>query len=87
MTRDRLYVDIMKELYANSSKILVDTKTNNNLLYLPLDKLMEKSAAEANVTDTAPQSTTTPAVQAPAAVQQPVVRDIDPREMLRLRGR
>ena len=87
VTRDRLYVDIMKELYANSSKILVDTKTNNNLLYLPLDKLMEKTAAEAKVTDTAPQSTTTPAVQAPAAVQQPVVRDIDPREMLRLRGR
>lgn len=87
VTRDRLYVDIMKELYANSSKILVDTKTNNNLLYLPLDKLMEKSAAEAKATDTAPQSTTTPAVQAPAAVQQPVVRDIDPREMLRLRGR
>jgi membrane protease subunit HflK len=43
VTRDRLYLDMMESVLANSSKVLVDIEGNNNLLYLPLDKLMSRS--------------------------------------------
>lgn len=50
VTRDRLYLDMMQEILTNTSKILVDSKNSNNLLYLPLDKLMEKSTTPATTT-------------------------------------
>ena len=45
VTRDRLYLDMMESVLGNSSKVLVDIEGNNNLLYLPLDKLMSRSTA------------------------------------------
>ncbi len=46
VTRDRLYLDMMESVLGKSSKVMVDVKGSNNLLYLPLDKLMSRSAAE-----------------------------------------
>ncbi|MGV2442269.1 protease modulator HflK, partial [Bacillus atrophaeus ATCC 9372] len=43
VTRERLYIDTLQEVYANSSKVLVDVKGGNNMMYLPLDKLTEAS--------------------------------------------
>ncbi len=43
VTRKRLYIDTIESVLHQSSKVVVDTKGNNNLLYLPLDKLMERS--------------------------------------------
>ncbi len=40
VTRDRLYLDAMESVYSKSSKVMIDTKGSNNLLYLPLDKMM-----------------------------------------------
>ena len=40
VTRERLYLETMENVYKNSHKVLVDTKNGNNMLYLPLDKLM-----------------------------------------------
>jgi len=40
VTRKRLYVDAMQKVMSNSSKILVDIKGGNNLIYLPLDKML-----------------------------------------------
>jgi len=42
VTRKRLYLDSMESVLGQSSKVLVDTKGGNNLLYLPLDKLMQR---------------------------------------------
>jgi membrane protease subunit HflK len=42
ITRDRLYIDMMESVLSNSSKVMVDVEGGNNLLYLPLDKLMER---------------------------------------------
>ncbi|MCF6189853.1 MAG: FtsH protease activity modulator HflK [Cocleimonas sp.] len=39
VTRKRLYLETMEEVYENTSKIMVDTKSGNNVMYLPLDKL------------------------------------------------
>ncbi|MES0327909.1 MAG: FtsH protease activity modulator HflK [Gammaproteobacteria bacterium] len=50
ITRDRLYLDMMESVLNKSSKVMIDVKGGNNLLYLPLDKLMSR-------TDTAPAST------------------------------
>ena len=44
VTRDRLYIDTMQQVYSNVSKVLVDSRGNSNLLYLPLDKLISKRA-------------------------------------------
>jgi len=40
VTRDRLYLDMMQQVLSTTSKIVVDQKNGNNLLYLPLDKLI-----------------------------------------------
>ncbi len=45
VTRDRLYIETMQQVYSNVSKVMVDSRTGSNLLYLPLDKLMQQSAA------------------------------------------
>ena len=41
VTRDRLYLDTMQQILTNTSKIVVDQKAGGNLLYLPLDKIMQ----------------------------------------------
>jgi membrane protease subunit HflK len=46
VTRDRLYLDMMQTVLGNSSKVLIDQKSGS-LLYLPLDKLIQQSAAPA----------------------------------------
>ncbi len=43
VTRDRMYIDTMEAVMSNSTKVMIDVKGGNNLLYLPLDKLMEQS--------------------------------------------
>ena len=45
VTRDRLYIDAMQQIYSNVSKVMVDSRSNSNLLYLSLDKLLQQGAA------------------------------------------
>jgi membrane protease subunit HflK len=40
--RDRMYTDTMQQIYSNVTKVLVDSKQGSNLLYLPLDKIMQQ---------------------------------------------
>ncbi len=47
VTRDRMYIDTMQQIYSNVSKVLIDSRNNSNLLYLPLDKLIQQTAAGA----------------------------------------
>lgn len=46
VTRERMYLETMQQIYSRTTKILVDTRNNNSLLYLPLDKIMERTRAE-----------------------------------------
>lgn len=48
ITRDRLYLDMMESVLNKSSKVMVDVKGGNNLLYLPLDKLMSQDSGKTN---------------------------------------
>lgn len=45
VTRERMYLDTMQQVYGRSSKVLIDSRSNNNLLYLPLDKLLNGGGA------------------------------------------
>jgi membrane protease subunit HflK len=76
VTRQRLYLETMQQIYANSSKIMVDTKGSGNLLYLPLDKLMSAAGA-------ASASGTGNAVERPSApVSATENRDVPTRGLL-----
>ncbi len=44
VTRDRLYIDAMENVFKNSSKVMVDVKGGNNMMYLPLDKIGQSAA-------------------------------------------
>jgi len=43
VTRDRLYIEAIEDVYGRSSKVLIDTDGSGNLLYLPLDQIMNRS--------------------------------------------
>ena len=45
--RQRMYLESMQEIFTRASKVMVDTKSNNNMLYLPLDKIMHLAAQDA----------------------------------------
>jgi membrane protease subunit HflK len=49
VTRRRLYLEAMEDIYANSNKVLVDTGKGNNLIYLPVDKILEQRRQPAAV--------------------------------------
>lgn len=49
VTRDRMYVDAMQQIYSNTTKVLVDSKQGSNLLYLPLDRLTQMAGGSAGV--------------------------------------
>ena len=67
--RDRLYIDTMQQIYSNVTKVLVDSRQGSNLLYLPLDKIIQQTGqanhvpagsaanATANANDAAGSST------------------------------
>jgi len=61
VTRKRLYLETMEDVLGNSRKVILDVKNGNNMMYLPIDKLMEKpvtKAATANRFITPPEKTT-----------------------------
>ena len=47
VTRDRLYIETMQQVYSNVSKVMVDSRAGSNLLYLPLDRLLQQAGAAA----------------------------------------
>jgi len=71
VTRDRMYLDTMQQIFSNTSKVMVDSKAGSNLLYLPLDKLIAQVAA----TEGRAASVTPPP---PAAVLLPPEPTTDP---------
>jgi membrane protease subunit HflK len=52
VTRERMYIDTMQTVLSNSSKILIDVEGGNNMMYLPLDQILQNSRRSGNVTVT-----------------------------------
>ena len=68
VTRDRMYVDTMQQIYSNVTKVLVDSKQGSNLLYLPLDKVLQMTNPGA---DPALSAVAAPAAPAAATTAVP----------------
>jgi membrane protease subunit HflK len=45
VTRDRMYIETMQQILSSTSKVMIDTKTGTNQIYLPLDRLLAQSTA------------------------------------------
>ncbi len=72
VTRERMYLDAMQQIYSGVNKVIIDSRAGGNLMFLPLDKVMQAAAAGAAVAGTAapaavPSPAPAPAAQAPAA--------------------
>jgi membrane protease subunit HflK len=82
VTRDRMYVDTMREVYTNVSKILVDTSKSNSMLYLPLDKIVSQvTAASTQAASQASGSVTvSPAGDVPSTATKAPERTPDRRD-------
>jgi membrane protease subunit HflK len=86
VTRDRMYLDAMQQIYTNVTKVVVDSKQGSNLMYLPLDKLMQMTGAP--VPGTVPtEPAGAPGANAPAAVPSSPPQDIRSRDSQRTRDR
>jgi len=68
VTRSRMYLDAMQDVLTNATKVVIDQKENNNLLFLPLDKLMQAASAGADLQNSmgASKSGSTTSVPAPS---------------------
>jgi membrane protease subunit HflK len=80
VTRQRLYFETIEQVLGNTNKILVDTKGTGNMLYLPLDKLLERRTP----TLTLDEQRQSPAARAPA--QQATETPVETVEARRERG-
>ena len=77
VTRDRMYIEAMQQIFSSTTKVMVDTKSSNSMIYLPLDKLIAQTAAESAAgvhAPAAPVSETLPATEG-ARAPEPRSRD------------
>jgi membrane protease subunit HflK len=82
VTRDRMYIDTMQQIYSNVTKVLVDSRSGSNLLYLPLDRLLQQTG-----TVTPNQPLVVPAPAPAESVGTPSAADIRSRDGSRTRDR
>jgi membrane protease subunit HflK len=85
VTRDRMYLDAMQQIYTNVTKVVVESKQGSNLMYLPLDKLIQMTTGATGAVaapDTSAASSASPVV--PPTQSAPTA---DPRSRDSLRSR
>ncbi|MFZ6747586.1 FtsH protease activity modulator HflK [Undibacterium sp. Ren11W] len=70
VTRDRMYLETMQQIFSNTTKLMLDTKNNNNMIYLPLDKLIAQSDSS---------TVAKPAVVTPASISTEQVPTVEMR--------
>lgn len=81
VTRERMYLETMQHVFANTSKVFIDSRSGGNLLYMPLDKLIQGGDAQARTSQAAP-------LGAPAVESGPAPADAGrTRDALRSRDR
>ena len=72
VTRERMYLDTVQQILSSTTKIVVDQKGGNNLLYLPIDKIMQMSQqSAAPVTVEAPRASSSPDASSSATATIP----------------
>jgi membrane protease subunit HflK len=77
VTRERLYLDALEDVYGRSNKVFLDAEGSGNLLYLPLDKMLQQSGSrQMNSTGTRDADTSA----APASSSDSGSNSGDPRD-------
>jgi len=56
VTRDRMYIDTMQQIYSNVTKVMIDSRQGSNLLYMPLDKIIQMTGQISDATATVPNA-------------------------------
>lgn len=88
VTRDRMYLDAMQEVYAKTNKVLIDSRSGNNLINLPLDKMMQNQVlTDAAAQEQARSAAARATAPAAAAGAVPPANDARAREDGRSRSR
>ncbi|HEU4622572.1 MAG TPA: FtsH protease activity modulator HflK [Burkholderiaceae bacterium] len=83
VTRERMYIDTMQQIFQNTTKVMVDVRSSSPMLYLPLDQIVKQSAADASATSrpsgtnggSAPTGSTTPVPEPAATATENRVRE------------
>ncbi|WP_264567822.1 FtsH protease activity modulator HflK [Rhodoferax antarcticus] len=87
VTRDRMYIDAMQQIYSNVTKVMVDTKQGSNLLYLPLDKIMQMTGQAPQDQAGSSAVSALPASSVPAVDTAATAADARARDAARARTR
>jgi membrane protease subunit HflK len=88
VTRDRMYLEAMQQIYGNVSKVLVESRQGSNLLYLPLDKIIQGAASgPAGVSDPVGSTAAASGAVSPAPLTPMVSTDPRARDGSRTRDR
>lgn len=88
VTRDRMYLEAMQQIYGNVSKVLVESRQGSNLLYLPLDKIIQGAvSSSAGAPDPASMTATASGAVNPVAPTPMVSTDPRARDSSRTRDR
>ena len=86
VTRERIYLETMQQVLGSTSKVIIDQKSGQSLLYLPIDKLIQLSASTVPIqppVDATPRTSSVPEASAPAPADATTSR----RDALRSRDR
>ncbi|MQQ99319.1 FtsH protease activity modulator HflK [Glaciimonas soli] len=88
VTRDRMYLDTMQQIFANTTKVMVDAKNGNNLLYLPLDKLLQQTSGSGTIVPADQNASSGATASSPtAATQSGTTKDADTQAVIDSRAR
>jgi membrane protease subunit HflK len=85
VTRDRMYIDAMQQVFSSVTKVMIESRQGSNLLYLPLDKLMQVTGTPGNAAEANPSVMTLP--PPPSAPSSASGADARGREAARTRDR
>jgi len=90
VTRERLYLETVQQILSNTTKIVVDQKGGQNMLFLPLDKIMQMSGSSAGTVSAQGSDVPLPRMISPAepaSAPAPAAADTRSRDALRSRER
>jgi modulator of FtsH protease HflK len=87
VTRQRMYLETMQQIFSNTTKVYMDSRSNGSLMYLPLDKLLQEGRARPGPTDPSRGGTSAPTEGLAPVTPPPPVPDASTRGNLRSRDR
>lgn len=87
VTRDRMYLDAMQQIYGNVTKVVVESRQGSNLLYMPLDKIMQSTGSASGAAAVEPVSGTSGSVVPPPVSSNSPPIDVRGRDSGRSRER